>query len=148
MVSEKSTDSVTFDDSPIENHHPLYLIVGDRSKSPCDHATFRRFQLWVVENLTKGKVDNYQEGIVSIAHWDEQAGEQYPYLLNPCECGTYLPMQVDPNPMFSSSIGLLAEMRQMVETNINIPQEYRNLVDSMIAMSEHGIATNAALEIR
>ena len=51
----------------IENTHPLYLIVGEKSVSPCDHATFSRFQRWVVEDCTEGRVDTISEGNVAIA---------------------------------------------------------------------------------
>jgi len=148
MVPTKPNERVPDANELIENTHPLYLIVGDKSVSPCDHTTFRRFQLWVVDKLTDGEIDNIREGIVSIDHWDERAGEKYPYLLNPCECGTYLPIEVDPNPMFSSSIGLLAELKQLVRESTPVPDGFQELVDAMTNMAQHSINTHAALEIR
>ena len=132
----------------IENTHSLYLIVGEKSVSPCDHATFTRFQRWVVETCTDGQVETIIEGNVSIDHWDEQTGDGYPFLLNPCECGTYLPMEVDPNPMFSSAIGLLSDLRRLQNQSKNIPEEYRQLIEQMMQMAEHSLDTNTAMEIR
>jgi len=132
----------------IENKHPLYLIVGEKSVSPCDHATFTRFQRWVVETCTEGQVDTYVEGNVSIDHWQEQDGAGYPFLLNPCECGTYMPMEVDPNPMFSSAIGLLSDLKRLKDQSKDMPDAYRKLIDAMMEMAELSLDTNTTMEIR
>ena len=99
-----SGKSTVTDSGPerIRNLQPLYLIVGDQQVSPCDHDTFGRFKLWVADKLTTGNIDIYATNEVSIAHWDDQASDDFPYLLNPCECGTYLPIKIEPSPMFSS----------------------------------------------
>ncbi len=132
----------------IENTHPLYLIVGEKSVSPCDHATFTRFQRWVVEVCTDGQVDTIVEGNVSIDHWEEQTGDGYPYLLNPCECGTYMPMEVEPNPMFSSAVGLLSDLKRLKDQTASMPEDFQRLVNAMIEMSELALDTKATLEIR
>ena len=135
-------------EATIENTHPLYLIVGEKSVSPCDHETFTRFQRWVVETCTEAKVDTYIEGNVSIDHWQQQTEDGYSYLLNPCECGTYLPMEVDPNPMFSSAIGLLSDLRRLQNQSKSIPEAYRKLIESMMQMAELSLDSNTTLEIR
>jgi len=127
---------------------PLHLIVGAHSMSPCDHETFARFKHWVVETLTEGTIDTYCAGGVSIAHWDERAGAQYPHLLNPCECGTFLPIDVEPGPMLSSAIGLLSDLHRLKAGPTPLPTEFTGLVDALMDMAERSLATNMALEIR
>lgn len=131
-----------------EDRHPLTLIVGDRQVSPCDHATFDRFKLWVARTLTPGKIDTYQADNVTISHWDHMAGDSFPHLLNPCDCGTYLPMDVDPGPMLSSAIGLLSELNQLTKHSNSMEPVYRELVDALMEMAELSIEKNIALEIR
>lgn len=132
----------------IENKHPLYLIVGEKSVSPCDHATFTRFQRWVVETCTDDEVETNVVGNVCIDHWQEQDSEGYPFLLNPCECGTYMPMEVEPNPMFSSAIGLLSDLNRLKDQSPDMPEPYRQLADAMMEMAELCISTNTTMEIR
>ena len=148
MATEKPIIGDGIISETIENNHPLFLIVGDKTLSPCDHAVFRKFQIWVVNALTDGELESYIEGNVRIDHWDEKAGSKYPHLLNPCECGTYLPIEVDPNPMFSSAIGLLAELNEIRDGATEIPEKYRALVDGMIELAQLGINTQCPMEIR
>ena len=132
----------------IKNLHPLYLIVGDRQVSPCDHETFGRFKLWVANKLTSGNIDIYATSEVSIEHWDDQASDVFPYLLNPCECGTYLPIEIDPCPMFSSAIGLLTDLSRLNQHRDDMEPAFHPLVDSMLAMANLSLEQNIALEIR
>lgn len=131
-----------------ENRHPLTLIVGDRQVSPCDHATFERFKLWVAQTLTPGEIDTYQCNNVTITHWDHAAGDSFPHLLNPCECGTYLPIDVDPGPMLSSAIGLLSELNQLRKHYDEMEPVFRELTDGLMEMAELSLETNTALEVR
>ena len=130
------------------DRHPLTLIVADKQISPCDHATFDRFKLWVAQTLTPGEIDTYQTDNVTISHWDHTAGDSFPHLLNPCECGTYLPMEVDPGPMLSSAIGLLADLNQVRKHTDEMEPIFRELVDVLMEMAELSIEKNIALEIR
>jgi len=131
-----------------EDRHPLTLIVGDRQVSPCDHATFDRFKLWVARTLTPGEIDTYQADNVSISHWDHTAGDSFPHLLNPCECGTYLPMEVEPGPMLSSAIGLLADLTRLRKHTDAMDPVFRELMIALMEMAELSIEKNIALEIR
>ena len=132
----------------IEQTQPVYLIVGKEKVSPCDHETYRRFKLWVAGTLGSGTIDTYQEGGVTIEHWNEQAADSYPHLLNPCECGTFLPMEVEPGPMLSSSIGLLSDMNVLKQHYDEMGPDFQDIVTTLITMSELSLATNTALEIR
>ena len=132
----------------IKNLQPLYLIVGDRHVSPCDHETFSRFKLWVADKLTSGKIDIYATSEVSIEHWDDRASEDFPYLLNPCECGTYLPIKIDPCPMFSSAIGLLTDLSRLNRHRDEMEPAFHSLVDAMLEMANLSLEKNIALEIR
>ena len=132
----------------IKQTTPVYLIVGEKQISPCDHETYRRFKLWVVKTLAHGTIDTYQEENVTIEHWDEMAADQFPHLLNPCECGTFLPIEVEPGPMMSSSIGLLSDMTALKPHYEKMEPDFQNIVDNLTAMAELSLDTNIALEIR
>lgn len=132
----------------IKNSPPLNLIVGDHKISPCSHHTYERFKLWVVNTLTEGKIDTYSAGDVSIEHWDDQAGERYPHLLNPCECGTFLPIEVEPGPMLSSAIGLMSDLNRLKTVAGDMPPEFAGLIEAMMQMAERSVNKNAPLEIR
>jgi len=131
-----------------EDSHPLTLIVADKRISPCDHATFERFKLWVAQTLTPGEIDTYQADDVTISHWDHAAGDRFPHLLNPCECGTYLPMDVEPGPMLSSAIGLLSDLGQLRKYEEKMEPEFCKLMNALMKMAELSLETNTALEIR
>ena len=128
--------------------HPLSVIVGAHRISPCDYETYARFKLWVAATLTEGTIDTYCAGNVSIAHWDDQAGAQYPHLLNPCECGTFLPIEIEPGPMLASAIGLLSDLQRLKSLPTTMPAQFDGLIDAIMEMAERSIATNTALEIR
>ena len=132
----------------ITSSRPLHLIVGDHKISPCSYDTYAQFKLWVVKTLTKGEIDTYSEGSVLITHWDEQAGDTFPHLLNPCECGTFLPIDVEPGPLLSSAIGLLSDLNKLKRIDRTMPQEYRDLIDTMMDMAERSLSSNMPLEIR
>jgi len=132
----------------IRNRQPLYLIVGERQVSPCDHDTFGRFKLWVAVNLTSGSVETYAVGAVSIDHWDEQASDDFPHLLNPCECGTYLPIEVEPGPMLASAVGLQADLSRLIRHRADMHPAFHRLFDSMLEMTNLSIDANISLEIR
>ncbi len=132
----------------IAQTHPLSVIVGAHRMSPCDYDTYARFKLWVAATLTDGTIDTYRAGNVSIAHWDDSAGAQYPHLLNPCECGTFLPIEIEPGPMLASAIGLLSDLHRLKNNPAAIPAEFNGLIDSLMQMAERSLATNTALEIR
>ncbi len=132
----------------IAQTHPLSVIVGAHRISPCDYETYARFKLWVAATLTEGTIDTYYAGNVSISHWDDSAGAQYPHLLNPCECGTFLPIEIEPGPMLASAIGLLSDLHRLKINSTTIPAEFDGLIDAMMDMAERSIATNTALEIR
>ena len=132
----------------IEQTTPVYLIVGEKQISPCDHETYRRFKLWVVKTLASGTIDTYQEENVTIEHWDEMSADQFPHLLNPCECGTFLPIEVEPGPMMSSSIGLLSDMTALKQHYEKMEPAFQNIVDNLLTMAELSLDTNTALEIR
>ena len=131
----------------LKNDKPLYLIVGDEVVSPCDHQTFDDFKAWLAQVQPGGKIDRYCWGPISIVHWNEKAGEEYPCLLNPCECGTYLPMDVDSNPMVSSAIELLSDLNRLKQ-HMAVPERFASLVDTMMRMAEKSLAINSVLEIR
>lgn len=128
--------------------HPLSIIVGSCCISPCDHETYARFKLWAAKSVSEGTIDTYCAGVVSIAHWDDRAGAQYPHLLNPCECGTFLPIEIEPGPMLASAMGLLSDLQRLKTLPTAMPAEFEPLVDAMMGMAEHSLATNTALEIR
>lgn len=132
----------------IKNLQPLYLIVGDRQVSPCDHETFGRFKLWVADSLTSGSIEIYSASEVSIEHWNEKASDDFPYLLNPCECGTYLPIKIDPCPMFSSAVGLLTDLSRLNQHRDDMEPAFHPLVDTMLEMANLSLEQNIALEIR
>ncbi|PPC86203.1 MAG: hypothetical protein CTY39_05555 [Hyphomicrobium sp.] len=126
----------------------LSIIVGSRRMSPCDHETFARFKLWVAKSVSEASIDIYCAGNVSIAHWDDRAGAHYPHLLNPCECGTFLPIEIEPGPMLASAIGLLSDLQRLRKLPEPVPIEFDALIGAMMEMAENSIATNTALEIR
>ncbi len=132
----------------VKNAQPLNLIVGHHKVSPCDHETFERFKLWVADSLAQREIETYSRDNVVIEHWDNQSGDRYSHLLNPCECGTYLPMEIEPTPMFSSAIGLLSDLNHLKDHSENTPAEYAAIVDAMMQMAELSLATNTALEIK
>jgi len=132
----------------LKQSRPLHLIVGDHKISPCSYETYAQFKLWVVKTLTNGDVDTYSEGSVSITHWDEQAGDHYPNLLNPCECGTFLPIDVEPGPLLSSAIGLLSDLNKLKGVDRTMPQEFSDLIDALMEMAERSLSSNTPLEIR
>ncbi len=136
------------DQGKTNKSRPLFLIVGDHQVSPCSHDTYAQFKLWVVKTQTEGEIDTYSEGDVSIARWDDHAGDRYPHLLNPCECGTFLPMDVEPGPMLSSAIGLMSDLNRLKVIESDMPQQISDLVDSMMHMAERSLNTNLPLEIR
>jgi hypothetical protein len=138
-------------DDPAERlgaSQPLHLIVGVDRLSPCDHDTYAQFKLWIARTLTSGTTDCYAAGCVSIAHWNDQAASEYPHLLNPCECGTFLPIDVEPGPMLGSALGLLSDLHRLKGVASEIPAEFIPLVEALMEMAELSIATNAPLEIR
>ena len=126
----------------------LYLIVGERQVSPCDHAEYSRFKLWIVNKLTGGEVETYQVDSVTIDHWDEKAGNCFPHLLNPCECGTFLPIAVEPGPMLSSAIGLLEDLNRLKQHYSEMEPAFQHLTDVMLEMVQYSLDTNTPLEIR
>ena len=132
----------------IKNKHALYLIVGDEKISVCDHETFNRFKLWVADTLTKGTTETYQHDNVAIEHMDDVAKSTYPHLLNPCECGTYLPIEIDPCPMLSSAVGLLSDLNQVSQYRDEMGTDFAKLMDMMMKMAELSIDKNITLEIR
>jgi len=132
----------------IMSSRPLHLIVGDQKVSPCSYDTYSQFKLWLVKTQTKGEVDTYSEGDVSITHWDDQAGDQYPHLLNPCECGTFLPIDVEPGPLLSSAIGLMSDLNRLKGMDGDIPEAFKDLVEAMMQMAEMSLSSNTPLEIR
>lgn len=132
----------------IKQSQPVYLIVGEQQVSPCDHETYRRFKLWVVSIFGSGAVDTYQRDNVTIEHWSDEAADSFPHLLNPCECGTFLPIAVEPGPMLSSSIGLLSDMMVLKRYYADMEPGFQNLVDNLITMAELSIEANTAMEIR
>lgn len=134
--------------TPIKNEHALFLIVGDEKISICDHETFNRFKLWVAEKLTQGTVETCQYENVSIEHIDDVAKSAYPHLLNPCECGTYLPIEIDPCPMLSSAIGLLRDLHHLKYYQSEMEPDFVKLMDAMLMMAERSLDKNITLEIR
>ena len=132
----------------VRNAHPLNLIVGDHKVSPCDHETFDRFKLWVAGSLAQREIETYSRDNVVIEHWDNQGTDLYPHLLNPCECGTYLPMEIDPTPMFSSAIGLLSDLNHLKDQSEHTPAEYAAIIGALMQMAELSLETNTALEIK
>lgn len=136
------------EDGVFKNTHALNLIVGDRKETPCDHETFEKFKLWVAGSLAQKSIETYRRDDVVIEHWDDQSGDRYPHLLNPCECGTYLPMEIEPTPMFSSAIGLLSDLNELKTNAGAIPAEFDAIIDTMMRMAEFSLATNTALEIK
>ncbi len=146
MKKLRATNTNTQD--PRSNaRQPLYLIVGDYKIAPCDQETFNRFKLWVAEKLTDGNIDCYTNGNVTIEHWDDQARDGFPHLLNPCDCGIYLPMDVDPGPMLSSAIGLTSELTRLNRYRDDMEPAFRTLMDALLMMAQHSLETNTALEI-
>ena len=132
----------------VRNAHPLNLIVGDHKVSPCDHETFDRFKLWVANSLAQREIATYSRDNVVIEHWDDRPADRYSHLLNPCECGTYLPMEIDPTPMFSSAIGLLSDLNHLKDQSEHPPAEYTAIIDALMQMAELSLQTNTALEIK
>ena len=133
----------------IEQTQPLYLIVGEQQASPCDHETYRRFKLWVASTFGSGNIDTFEQENIIIEHWDDQAADSYPHLLNPCECGTFLPIDIqEPGPMFSSSTGLLADMITLKQHYNEMEPAFQNIVDKLIEMAELSVNTKTAMEIR
>jgi hypothetical protein len=130
------------------NERPLFLVVGDQRRSPCDHETFQRFKLWVAESLAESTIDRYASGGVRIEHWDARATQPFPCLLNPCECGTYLPMEVEAGPMFSSAIGLAREIASVNRFRDKADPAFHGLIDALREMAELSLDTNTVLEIR
>lgn len=148
QFNSMGASSAGTDAEPVMNAQPLHLIVGDHERSPCSHETFRRFKLWIAKTLTRGTIDTYRRDDVTIEHWDEEAGRAFPHLLNPCECGTYLPIEVEPGPMLSSAIGLTRELAHLKQHADEIAPEFRPLIDALLDMAQRSLETNTALEIR
>jgi len=148
MESLKQDINDQLNSASIKNEHALFLIVGDEKISTCDHETFNRFKLWVAEKLTQGTVYTYQYDNVSIEQMDDVAKSAYPHLLNPCECGTYLPIEIDPCPMLSSAIGLLRDLTHLNQYRDEMEPDFVSLMDAMMKMAERSLDKNIALEIR
>ena len=142
---ENDGDSAT---SGIPQTQPLTLIVGEHRISPCDHETYRLFKIWAAKTHADGTIDVYRAGNVSITHWDDRAADRYPHLLNPCECGAFLPIEVEPGPMLGSAVGLLSDLNQLKSASNSMPLEFDGLVTAMMQMAEESLATNKVLEIR
>ena len=126
----------------------LNLVVGDRQVTPCDHALYNRFKSWIVINLTEGEMESYNADAVVIDHWDERAGSQFPYLLNPCECGTFLPIQMEPGPMLSSTVGLLDDLNRLKIHYLTMEPAFQRLVDALLEMANYSVDSSTPLEIR
>ena len=135
-------------DSRIENDHPLYLVVGDQRVSPCDHETYARFKLWVAETLTDGKIDCYTGESVVIEHWDDTTYTRFPNLLTPAEIGTYLPIDVDPCPMLSSTEGLIGEIDSLQPYRDRMEPAFRTLMDAIREMAACSVRQQQPMEIR
>jgi len=133
---------------PVENDHPLYLVVGDHRASPCDHETFARFKLWVVKTLTDGKIDCYSSESVVIEHWDDVARAHFPNLLAPAEIGAYLPIDVDPSPMISSAVGLIGELESMQQYREQMEPAFLTLMDAILEMAAYSVKQQQPMEIR
>ena len=127
---------------------PVRIIVGDFNKVLCDHQEFLRFKEWTIKVTSRGTLDTYKSDNVTIVHWDEEDARKLPHLLNPCECGTFLPLDIEPGPMLSSSMGLLQDLQNLKATVKEIPTPYQELMSLMMEMAELSIAQNKALEIR
>ena len=126
----------------------VWIIVGDVNKVLCDHHEFRHFKEWMVKVTSNAALDTYTSDNVKIVHWDEEGARKLPHLLNPCECGTFLPLEVEPGPMLSSSMGLLQDLQNLKASVKEIPTPYQDLISLMMEMAELSIAENEALEIR
>ena len=126
----------------------LNIIVGERKVSPCDHAVYSRFKLWVVSQLTGGEVETYRAESVTIDHWDEKAGNCFPHLLNPCECGTFLPIAVEPGPMLSSAVGLLEDLERLKQHYSEMEPDFQLVSDVLLEMAQFSLDTNTPLEFR
>jgi len=127
----------------------LTLIVGERRMTPCSHATFRRLQIWLVDNLTPGSVDVDRRDGADVIHIDDAARAAFPHLLNPCECGTYLPLpDIEPGPMLSSAVRLREELARLDQHRAGMGPELCALVEAIAAMADHSLATHTPLEIR
>jgi len=85
---------------------------------------------------------------VTIEHWDAGAESRFAHLLNPCECGTYLPMDVDPGPMLSSAIGLARELVHLKRFHGEMEPAFRDLTAALWEMAQLSLETNTVLEIR
>ena len=83
-----------------------------------------------------------------IVHWDDQAAAAFPHLLNPCECGTFLPIDVEPGPMLGSAMGLISDLQYLRRAAPEIPAEFCALVEALMVMADRSITTNTPLEIR
>ena len=127
---------------------PVWIIVGDVNKVLCDHQQFQSFKEWMVKVTSNAALDTYKSDNVKIVHWDEEGASELPHLLNPCECGTFLPLEVEPGPMLSSSMGLLQDLQNLKASVKEIPTPYQDLISLMMEMAELSIAENEALEIR
>ena len=135
-------------DMSIEQTTPVYLIVGKQQVSPCDHETFSRFKLWLVQTLTDGKIDRYASDSVVIEHWDDATHTSFPNLLAPAEIGTYLPIDVDPCPMFSSTKGLISELESLQQLRDQMEPAFLSLIDSMLEMATSSLNSQQPMEIR
>lgn len=133
----------------LASNRPLYVIVGQRREIPCSHDTFRRFQHWVATNFTDGAVETYSAEGLRIEHLNATAREHFPHLLNPCECGTYLPLPgIEAGPMLSSAVALRWELESIAVRGDTIPYEFRDLLVVLRQMCDLSLATATALEIR
>ena len=148
MASLKQDINDQLSSASIKNEHALFLIVGDEKISTCGHETFSRFKLWVAEKLTQGTVHVYRCDNISIEQMDDVARSAYPHLLNPCECGTYLPLEIDPCPMLSSAIGLLRDLNHLNQYRDEMEPDFVTLMNAMMKMAERSVDKNIALEIR
>ena len=148
MTSPEQNTNDQLNSATIKNEHALFLIVGNEKISICDHETFNRFKLWVAKKLTQGTVYVYQCDNISIEQMDDAARSAYPHFLNPCECGTYLPIEIDPCPMLSSAIGLLRDLTHLNQYRDEMEPDFVSLMDAMMKMAERSLDKNIALEIR
>ena len=132
----------------IEQSQPVYLIVGQQQVSPCDHETFTRFKLWLVKTLTDGKIDRYSNEGVVIEHWGDATHTDFPNLLAPAEIGTYLPIDVDPCPMFSNTKGLIGELESLQQLRDQMEPVFLSLIDAMLEMAACSVKLQQPMEIR
>jgi len=128
---------------------PLKLIVGEYCLAVGNYSTYEKFRAWVVNEFTPMADDAYCEPGAVGQVFEDAAHATFPHLLDPCECGIYLPLaDIEPGPMLASAVGLHDELVRVGSHRKQMDPDIRAFFDALVAMTERCLELQQPLEIR